>query len=224
MASSESWVAGLRYTQISDDYGEKEREIEKKSTKPNTQSQRKKKETREEKRRFNNSRSSFREYTREREKKRNREIITRNASRSTTDRFAPQSLSIDSVNQRGNEKRESKGKRFKKKNTFCVDRRYMLTYIDVYKLLADRIGPVQRSVLKKKKRKNRAQEEIPKILPHDSMSIKCTIKLYYYWWDRNAKMSACTSWSACLRAYVCVWERESERNRGFNTEMCNWII
>lgn len=91
----------------------------------------------------------------------------------------------------------------------------MLTYIDVYKLSADRIvtgRPVQRSVLEKEK--NRAQEEIPKILPHDSMSIKCTIKLYYY--DGIGKRK-CARVCVCLHVYTCVHvyvrAREKERKK-----------
>lgn len=114
--------------------------------------------------------------------------------------------------------KKEKGKRESKrmvKKTFCVDRRYMLTYIDVYKLSADRIvtgRPVQRSVLEKEK--NRAQEEIPKILPHDSMSIKCTIKLYYY--DGIGKRK-CARVCVCLHVYTCVHvyvrAREKERKK-----------
>lgn len=112
--------------------------------------------------------------------------------------------------------KEEKGKRESKrmiKKTFCVDRRYMLTYIDIYKLLTDRIvtgRPVQRSVLEKEK--NRAQEEIPKILPHDSMSIKCTIKLYYYDGIGKRKCArVCVCLCACV--YVCTCVRACERER-----------
>lgn len=113
-------------------------------------------------------------------------------------------------NQKGHEKRDSKGML---KKSFRVDQRYMLTYIDVYKLSADRIvtgRPVQRSVLEKEK--NRTQEEIPKILPHDSMSIKCTIKLYYY--DGIGKRKCTRARVRMFRAYTCVCVRKRKRAKG----------